>query len=200
MPSPESTAGHAKQAKAESDADSHPEKKPENNERFRGVNPHRPAQACVTFFYPDYYCRPRNYTGSCLLYAAPVSQRRNCHCPKRLVGFTTDRELHPAPKVKYFVVKNYTTCGLLGLDDAIHRADGNALGRIVVTDALDTGGLVNHVERAIAFADGFGGAFGHARTAGDAIVLNLHGHGLDFLFNDWIYCVIKIHPLIFRVN
>ena len=57
----------------------------------------RPAKG--TFFYPDYHCRPRSYTGSCLLYAAPVSQKGNCHCPKRLVGFTTDREFHPAPKV-----------------------------------------------------------------------------------------------------
>lgn len=61
------------------------------------------------------YCRLRNSTGSCLLFAAPVSQRRNCHCPKRLVGFTTDRELHPAPKV----IKLWMQLYPYGYDNAI---------------------------------------------------------------------------------
>ena len=76
-------------------------KKPENSKRFRGVNQHiNPCGSCCFYLLLSrLYCRPRNYTESCLLSAAPVSQRRNCHCPKRLVGFTTDRELHPAPKV-----------------------------------------------------------------------------------------------------
>jgi hypothetical protein len=46
----------------------------------------------------------------------------------------------------------------------------------VVTFALDTGGLIDHIENAIAFADGFGRAFGYASATGDAVFLNFHGH------------------------
>jgi len=42
----------------------------------------------LSFFYPDYYCRLRSCNGS---------------CARALVGYTTDRELHPAPKVEYLV-------------------------------------------------------------------------------------------------
>ena len=43
--------------------------------------------------------------------------------------------------------------------------------------AFDAGGLVDDVEGAIAFADGFGGAIGDACAAGDAVFCDLHGHG-----------------------
>ena len=90
----------------------------------------------------------------------------------RLVGFTTDRELHPAPKA-YFVAENYTK--LLRFDDALDRADRDTLRRIVVTNALHAGGRVDDVD--IAFGDGIGGALGHARAAGDAFFIDFHCHG-----------------------
>ena len=43
--------------------------------------------------------------------------------------------------------------------------------------ALDTGFLTDDVGNAVAFADGFGGAFGYTRAAGDALFGNFHGHG-----------------------
>jgi len=85
-----------------------------------------------------------------------------------LVGFTTDREFtcaalhfvqrrcHPAPKVKYFVVMIITQ---LRLDDAFNRADGDALRRIMMTDAFDTGLLVDDIDSVIAFTDGLSRAF-----------------------------------------
>jgi len=63
---------------------------------------------------------------------------------------------------------------LLGFDDALDRADRSALGRVVVTDTFHTGALVDDVEDAIAFADGFGRAFWHACTTCDAIFENFH--------------------------
>ena len=66
---------------------------------------------------------------------------------------------------------------VLRLNDAVDRADRDALGRVVVTDALDAGLLVDDVQGAVAFADRFGGTFGDARAAGDAIFLDFHGHG-----------------------
>ncbi len=63
-------------------------KNPENKNRFRGMNPHRDhAVLSFTFFYPDYTVGPGIPPGHVL---------RLCSA---LVGFTTDRELHPAPKV-----------------------------------------------------------------------------------------------------
>ena len=46
-----------------------------------------------------------------------------------------------------------------------------------MTDAFDTSGRVNHVEDAVAFADGVGGTFGQARAAGDAFFVDFHCHG-----------------------
>jgi len=46
----------------------------------------------ITFYYPDYTVGSGITPESCPLFAVPISQRGNCHCPKRLVGFTTDRE------------------------------------------------------------------------------------------------------------
>jgi hypothetical protein len=98
-----------------------------------------------------------------------------------LVGYTTDREFmalqapwHPAPKVLYLVVRIISQSGF---DDAIHRADSDALGRIVVTDTFDAGCLVDDVGDAVAFTDGFGGTFGDACTTGDAFFKDFHGHG-----------------------
>jgi hypothetical protein len=47
----------------------------------------------------------------------------------------------------------------------------------MMTLAFNTGFLVDDVRNAIAFADGLGGTFGYACTAGDAIFGNFHGHG-----------------------
>ena len=56
------------QRDAEAGTSSEPDanKIPENKERFRDIkvesDPHGPV---VTFFYPDCYCRPRSFAGSC---------------------------------------------------------------------------------------------------------------------------------------
>ena len=42
--------------------------------------------------------------------------------------------------------------------------------------ALNAGGLIDHIQGAIAFSDGFGGAIGYACAAGDAVSLDFHGH------------------------
>jgi len=42
----------------------------------------------------------------------------------------------------------------------------------VVTFALNTGLLVDDVQNAVAFADGFGRTFRYARAAGDAIFID----------------------------
>jgi hypothetical protein len=44
--------------------------------------------------------------------------------------------------------------------------------------ALNTGDLIDHIQGAIAFGDGFGGAIGDTGTAGDAVILDFHGHGI----------------------
>ena len=59
-------------------------KNPENKVGFRGDKSNQTRIEPVSFFYPDFNCRLWNYT-------------RSCACA--LVGCTTDRELHPAPKV-----------------------------------------------------------------------------------------------------
>ena len=69
------------------------------------------------------------------------------------------------------------TINQLGFDDAVYRADGNALGRIEVAFAFNTGGLVDHIQGAVTFGEGFGWAIGNARTASDAIILDFHCHG-----------------------
>jgi hypothetical protein len=48
-----------------------------------------------------------------------------------------------------------------------------------VAFAFDTGRLVDDIQNSIAFADRFGGAFGDASAAGDAVFKNFHGHGRD---------------------
>lgn len=62
----------------------------------------------------------------------------------------------------------------------------------MVANTFDTSGLVDHIENAIAFADGFGRAFGYASATGDAIFLNFHGHG-HFSVKK-ICCGYKINP------
>ena len=87
----------------------------------------------------------------------------------------------PCPEGRYLVVPIITQ---LRFDDALDRAGCLAARGVVMADALDTGGLVDHVQAAVAFADGFGGAIGHARAAGNAIVVDLHGHdGFSFIFS-----------------
>ena len=77
--------GAQKQAKAESDADIMPDKKSRKQESFSG---HESTQ------------RPR---GSCRLPSSiqTILSALELHQVMReaLVGFTTDREFHPAPKV-----------------------------------------------------------------------------------------------------
>jgi hypothetical protein len=46
-----------------------------------------------------------------------------------------------------------------------------------MTFTFHTGVLIDDVQYTVTFADGFSGAFGDARAAGDAIFSNLHGHG-----------------------
>lgn len=100
------------------------------------------------------------------------------------MGFTTDREFiyeyrcHPAPKV-LFDYRNYTLTGALSqlrFDDAFHWADGDALRRVMMTFAFNAGFLIDDIQDAVTFADGFGGAFGDTGTAGDAFFSDLHGH------------------------
>lgn len=64
----------------------------------------------------------------------------------------------------------------LCFNDALHWAGSDTLGGIVVTFALHTGRLIDNVQNAVTFADGFSGAFGNARATGDAIFSDFHGH------------------------
>jgi hypothetical protein len=61
---------------------------------------------------------------------------------KALVGYTTDRELHPAPKVFIWLFGLYPQ---LRFDDALDRAGTNTLRRISVTFAFDTSLLIDNV-------------------------------------------------------
>jgi hypothetical protein len=61
-------------------------------------------------------------------------------------------------------------------NDAIDRADADTLGGIEVTFAFHTGGLIDHIGDAIAFADGLSRAFGYTCATGDAVFGNFHGH------------------------
>lgn len=65
----------------------------------------------------------------------------------------------------------------LGFDDAVDRANRNAHGGVVVSFTFDAGVLVDDVDGAVAFGDGFGRAIGNACAAGDAIFCDFHGHG-----------------------
>ena len=64
----------------------------------------------------------------------------------------------------------------LSFRDAVNRARRHAARRVIVALALDTGALVDDVQGAVAFADGFGGALGHTGAASDAVVTDLHCH------------------------
>jgi hypothetical protein len=70
---------------------------------------------------------------------------------------------------------------LFSLDDALHRAHGDALGRVIVPFALNACSLVNHIQNAIALADRLGGAFRNAGATGDALFVDFHGHGMLLL-------------------
>jgi hypothetical protein len=112
------------------------------------------------------------------------------------VGYTTDREFMALqrhvtlPRRFLFGCQDYTLLNTncifvfsgvfyssVRFDDAIDRANTNALRRISMTLAFHAGGLLDQIGDAIAFGDGFGGAFGDAGAAGDAIFGNLHCHG-----------------------
>jgi hypothetical protein len=62
-------------------------------------------------------------------------------------------------------------------NDAIDGADADALGGIEMALAFHTGGLIDHIGDAIAFADGLSRAFGYASATGDAVFSNFHCHG-----------------------
>jgi len=64
------------------------------------VRVNRPA---ISFFYPDYYCRPRNYTESC---GFGVS---HCGHSKTARGLYHRSGIAPCPEGIYSIVKNYTT-------------------------------------------------------------------------------------------
>ena len=103
--------------------------------------------------------------------------------------------MSPCPEGFYLVS---TIISRLRFDDAIDRADAHALGGVVVTDAFDTGGLVDNVQDPIAFTNGFGRAFRHARTTGDAIFENFHGHGSFSVKN--VFAPIKVSHAMTAVN
>lgn len=65
---------------------------------------------------------------------------------------------------------------LCGFDDAVHRADRDALWRVEVTFTFDTGSLINNIQNAIALTDRFSRAFGDACTTGNAFFIDFHGH------------------------
>jgi hypothetical protein len=102
------------------------------------------------------------------------------------VGYTTDRELHPAPKVFIWLSRLYPAghnlCprvfyASVRFNDAIDRADTDALGGIEVTFTFHAGGLIDDVQNAIAFTDGLSRAFGYTCATGDAVFKNFHCHG-----------------------
>lgn len=68
-------------------------------------------------------------------------------------------------------------------NDAIDRTDADALGGIEVTFAFHTGGLIDDIRDAIAFADGLSRAFGYTCATGDAVFSNFHCHG-GYSFKD----------------
>jgi hypothetical protein len=70
-------------------------------------------------------------------------------------------------------------------DDAINRANADALGGIVMSLALNAGSLINDIGDAIAFANRFGRAIGYTRATRDAIFGNFHGHG-RYSFNNLV--------------
>lgn len=57
--------------------------------------------------------------------------------------------------------------------------------------AFHAGGLVDDEQDTVTFADRFGGTFGDACAAGDAIFCDFHGHG-RFLLDEFLTCAGKI--------
>jgi hypothetical protein len=51
-----------------------------------------------------------------------------------------------------------------------------------MSNTFHTGGGVYHID--IAFRDGIGGTFGHARAAGDAVFIDLHCHEKFSIIDD----------------
>ena len=84
-----------------------PDKKSRKQESFSGHESTQTAQVRVTFFYPDYTVGLGITPSHALLESGsllPQIPTASSRTPELLVGCTTDRELHPAPKVKYFVI------------------------------------------------------------------------------------------------
>ena len=121
-----------------------------------------------SFFHPDFYCRPRNFTGSC------------CSCKGAARGLYHRSGISPCPEGLYSVVPIITQ---LRFADAIDRAGSHAAGRIKVAHALHTGVLVDHIQRAIAFADRLGRAIRDTCTASNAIFADFHGHSIFSIVN-----------------
>jgi hypothetical protein len=80
-------------------------KNPENDIRFRGADDKTNPNWVITFFYPDFNRRLWNSPHS-LCFVGALSPYPALFVA--LVGYTTDRELHPAPKVKHSIRKDYT--------------------------------------------------------------------------------------------
>jgi hypothetical protein len=80
----------------------------------------------------------------------------------------------------------------LRLDNALDRADGLALGRIVMTFTLYAGFLIDYIQNPIAFANRFGWTFRYACATGDAVIKNFHGHGYHSYSQ--ISCGYKLSP------
>ncbi len=69
---------------------------------------------------------------------------------------------------------------LSGLYDAINGADIFAARIIIVANAFNTSGGIDHID-GIAFGDGLGWAFGQAGAARNAIFLDFHSHSNTLL-------------------
>lgn len=74
------------------------------------------------------------------------------------------------------IMKAVLANSLFCFDNTIDRAYRNALGRVSVTFAFDASWLVDHEN--IAFANGFGRAFGDTCTACNAVFHDFHWHSL----------------------
>jgi hypothetical protein len=75
----------------------------------------------------------------------------------------------------------------LRFDDAVYRANFDALGGIKVTYAFDTGSRVNDVD--VAVGDGIGGALGKAGATGNTIFSDFQSH---FIYSPCFFFVFEL--------
>ena len=80
-------------------------------------------------------------------------------------------------QISSFRISSAELDALFGLHNALDRADSHALRRVMVAFAFNTGGLIDHIQNAVALADRLGGALRDACPAGDAFFSDFHGHG-----------------------